>query len=115
VFFIEGRLIAMTDRKPIPAAVRAAVLQRANHCCEECGACPVELHHLTYDYWPGGVVRPDKGPLPIFGLETPDDLIALCRDCHEDKHIGPDGQFYVDPEECEDEWAYFDHMTNGAA
>jgi 5-methylcytosine-specific restriction endonuclease McrA len=100
------------NRVPIPAAVRAAILRRANHCCEECGAQPVELHHLTYDYWPHGVVRADWGAQPIFGHETPDDLLALCRDCHNDKHIGPNGAFYVDPEECEEEWAHWDHLMD---
>lgn len=92
-------------RKPIPAWVRSAVLLRARHRCEECGDSPVELHHLTYSARPA---RPDKD-YPIFGEETPDDLLALCRECHHAKHIGPAERFYADPEECQAEWEYYHH------
>jgi hypothetical protein len=70
----------------------------------------LELHHTTYTYWAG--MEGDWGnACAIFGRETPDDLLALCRDCHKAKHIGPDGGFYGDPEECAAERDYYDHMA----
>ena len=62
----------------IPLAVRIAVLERAAEHCECCGrffsshAPGLELHHLTYDR--------------AYGEELPDDLMALCRDCHQGQH-----------------------------
>ena len=92
--------------KPIPAAVRREVLRRAHGRCESRGReAALELHHLTYET--------DHGyeySTPIFGRETADDLRALCGDCHLGEHIGPDDDFYEDPEECEAEWDYYDHM-----
>jgi 5-methylcytosine-specific restriction endonuclease McrA len=66
------------DRR-IPFETRVAVLERANEHCEYCGCfiatgftvC-LELHHLTYDR--------------AYGNELPEDLMALCRDCHAGKH-----------------------------
>lgn len=66
------------DRR-IPFETRVAVLERADEHCEHCGElfpteftpC-LELHHLTYDR--------------AYGHELPDDLMALCRDCHQRMH-----------------------------
>ena len=63
----------------IPFETRLAVLERANEHCEHCGCfiasgftrC-LELHHLTYER--------------AYCAELPEDLMALCRDCHEGKH-----------------------------
>ena len=43
------------------------------HCCQECGACGVELHvhHLTYERR---------------GEELPEDLVVLCKSCHAKVH-----------------------------
>jgi 5-methylcytosine-specific restriction endonuclease McrA len=96
-------------RAMIPRAVRGDVLARAAGRCEECDQrLPLELHHLTYSRWPQ---RPDRDE-PIFGHETSDALQALCRDCHHGRHIGPAGDFIADPEECESEWDYWQHMTS---
>lgn len=99
----------MEFRNPIPNGVRKAVYKRSGRCCEECGSKPIELHHLTYDahhgnHWPD--------TQPIFGLETPDDLKALCRICHLAKHRGPNGEFFRDPEECAAEWDYYRHVSD---
>lgn len=52
---------------------REPVLRRAQGCCERCHVCePLEVHHLHYD---------------TAGNETPEDLIAVCRDCHEFYHL----------------------------
>jgi 5-methylcytosine-specific restriction endonuclease McrA len=98
------------QRKPIPPAVRTAVLKRAAGQCEDCGAVTaLELHHRTYSdprysqFWPDA---PE-----IFGNETPDELDALCRDCHRGRHVFM-GEFYADPEERDAEADYFDHMFN---
>jgi 5-methylcytosine-specific restriction endonuclease McrA len=69
------------DRR-IPHETRVAVLERANEHCEYCGrfiasgfgTC-LELHHLTYEC--------------AYGSELPEDLTALCRDCHQQAHGGP--------------------------
>jgi hypothetical protein len=66
---------------PIWLGKRARVLQRANDTCEGCGCRRAwQVHHLRYprncrpgsDEW----VRQEK----LF------DLIAICRECHEDVH-----------------------------
>lgn len=51
------------------AVKRKAVVARAGHTCQRCGRrnCRIEVHHLTY-------VR--------LGQERPEDLIAVCMDCH---------------------------------
>lgn len=66
------------DRR-IPFETRVAVLERANEHCEHCGCfiatgftrC-LELHHLTYER--------------AYHAELPEDLMALCRDCHAATH-----------------------------
>ena len=51
---------------------RRRALERADYCCEQCGACEhLEAHHLSYDN---------------LGCEQPDDLIVLCDPCHRDAH-----------------------------
>jgi 5-methylcytosine-specific restriction endonuclease McrA len=51
-----------------------ACLERANGICERCGKRPAtEAHHITY--------------IRVFN-EHPDDLQALCRECHEEVHLG---------------------------
>jgi 5-methylcytosine-specific restriction endonuclease McrA len=100
---------------PIPVGVREAVLRRAKGHCEECGGvAPLELHHLTYlSQQPADQYKFPKYARPIFGLERPEDLQALCRDCHYARLIGPDGEFYADPEECEEaEREYFNDVLN---
>ena len=86
-------------RKPVPTAVAQAVFQRANNACEECGyQGRLELHHLTYD-------KPYHGvPEPIFGNETPNDLLALCRECHIAEHFDENGRYWDDPDEKYQEW-----------
>ena len=66
------------DRR-IPFETRVEVLQRANEHCERCGrfiasgfSPGLDLHHLTYER--------------AYGDELPDDLMVLCRDCHEGEH-----------------------------
>jgi 5-methylcytosine-specific restriction endonuclease McrA len=80
------------------------VLRRANLACEECGYNrPLEMHHLRY--------RRDYGAL-IFGSETPDDLDALCRDCHLGRHLDPNGDYWADPEDKESHWAGWDEAAD---
>jgi len=51
---------------------REAVLNRARHTCEGCGAAKAtEVHHLTYDN---------------VGDELLWQLVAVCRACHEKAH-----------------------------
>jgi 5-methylcytosine-specific restriction endonuclease McrA len=94
----------------IPTEVRAAVLKRANgHCEGHCGYVgPLEVHHTTY----GDRDSYGEQTFNLLGHEEPDDLLALCRDCHRDQHVDPYGDFHADPEDCEAEWDYYDHMTS---
>lgn len=49
--------------------VRTRTLRRANYRCELCQESQAtEAHHTTYKR---------------IGCEKPDDMVALCRDCHE--------------------------------
>ncbi|MBA2754805.1 MAG: HNH endonuclease [Chloroflexia bacterium] len=51
---------------------RQFILQRDGHRCRQCGdAYRLEVHHLTYRR---------------LGREHPNDLMTLCRPCHESVH-----------------------------
>ena len=82
----------------IPDLTRQAVLKRAGDACEGCGDGRVrlEMHHLHYD---------------TVGIETPDDLEALCRSCHLGRHLDENGEFWRDPVEMEHHWQpYYDAL-----
>lgn len=52
--------------------VRALALESAGAACELCaGKVRLEVHHRTYER---------------LGFERPDDVIALCHECHRDHH-----------------------------
>ena len=92
---------------PIPDAVRQEVMERAGWACEGCWASGrLELHHLTYksDLSDPEALEANLAELVIFGSETADDLVALCRECHEARHRGPGGEYVADPQECESKW-----------
>jgi 5-methylcytosine-specific restriction endonuclease McrA len=87
-------------RPPIPSDVRRAVLRRAQGCCQDCGSRgSLELHHLTYarPEWHPGLSWTEEF---IFGCETPDVLVALCRG----RHVDVNGDFWVDPMEIQNHW-----------
>src|SRR5262245_48506742 len=87
-------------QRPVPEATRRAVLERCGGCCEDCDErCALEMHHLRYEVWNY------KEPEIIFGRETPDDLAALCRYCHQQRHIDLNGDWWNDPEEMAAHWA----------
>jgi hypothetical protein len=53
---------------------RSAAIRNSGGRCESCdAAAPLEVHHLTYRR---------------LGAELPEDLVALCRACHEERHGG---------------------------
>lgn len=52
-------------------ATRLWALERAHYQCEMCGARAVNVHHLTY---------------ARLGHEHPNDLVSLCRPCHQEEH-----------------------------
>lgn len=59
-------------KSPQWQTVRDAALKRANHQCEKCKSGKnLEVHHITYKR---------------LGYELPEDLIVLCKDCHENVH-----------------------------
>jgi 5-methylcytosine-specific restriction endonuclease McrA len=92
------------NRPPISSDVRRAVLNRAKGGCEDCGSRgTLELHHLTYThpYSHPGLSWAEES---IFGYETPNDLVALCRECHHGRHIDANGDFWADPMEMENYW-----------
>ncbi len=74
-------------RPGIPYDTCCAVLTRAHSRCEDCGCRPMpgEMHHLHYR---------------TKGRERPEDLMYLCRDCHQDRHMTASG-FVSDPEVAE--------------
>jgi hypothetical protein len=52
--------------------IRKEALLRAGYRCQLCNAAkPLDVHHRTYER---------------LGEERPDDVIAICRDCHERHH-----------------------------
>lgn len=52
---------------------RKAALQRAGNKCQKCGSGgALDVHHLVYRRY----------------RERPEDLIAVCRTCHEELHRG---------------------------
>lgn len=52
--------------------VRALALERAGHQCELCSSTQsLEVHHRSY---------------ARLGFERPDDVIALCAECHREHH-----------------------------
>jgi 5-methylcytosine-specific restriction endonuclease McrA len=54
--------------------IREKALERAEHCCADCGAeRRLEVHHLTYKN---------------LGTEQPEDLVVVCSDCHIERHGG---------------------------
>jgi 5-methylcytosine-specific restriction endonuclease McrA len=88
----------VTAYREIPPEVRSTVLGRADGVCEDCQEFrKLELHHLRY--WTNDPWRES-----IRGRETPDDLAALCRECHHERHLDPSGQFWMDPEEADALW-----------
>ena len=52
---------------------RVGAIKRAGNRCQKCGAiCPLEVHHLVYRRY----------------REKPEDLIAVCHECHMELHRG---------------------------
>lgn len=56
--------------------IRRQRLRIDNYTCQGCGAKdkPLDVHHITYDR---------------FGRESLDDLLSVCRQCHEEIHGEP--------------------------
>jgi hypothetical protein len=74
------------------------VLNRARGACEDCGEhIRLEIHHLTY-LWDDPQEYKLRTQEPIWGHETPDDLTALCRDCHRGRHVFL-GEFFANIDE----------------
>jgi 5-methylcytosine-specific restriction endonuclease McrA len=54
------------------ACIRAFALERAHHQCALCPTTsPLDVHHRSYQR---------------LGFEAPEDLIVLCRECHDRHH-----------------------------
>jgi len=88
----------------MPNKVRREVLIRANFRCEDCGEQrKLDMHHLRYTINDGHKIIDEC----IFGKETADDLVALCRDCHYARHRDINGDYWRNPEEMEDHWWYY--------
>lgn len=82
----------------IPVATRKSVLTRAWGRCESCGRrAALDLHHLHYR---------------SVGEEKPEDLRALCRECHDAAHRDPNGEFWRDPEEKAAYWDSYHEATD---
>jgi 5-methylcytosine-specific restriction endonuclease McrA len=60
---------------------RAAIVERSRGFCEDCGSREsLDVHHLTYKRR---------------GSERAGDLVALCRQCHKERHSGKRTTFDV--------------------
>jgi 5-methylcytosine-specific restriction endonuclease McrA len=115
---LDGRMFFAGHDKRIPRSTVRAVYERAANLiiadrpevvvCEDCWAdnLPLELHHLRYE---------DDNGNPIHGHETLDDLALLCRECHHGRHIGPDGEFYRDPEDVVRQWDNWWHLMESSS
>ena len=64
--------------------VRARCRGECELCWQQCGQAGLELHHLHYR---------------TVGAESPWDLLALCRVCHQREHMDPAGRWWNDPEQ----------------
>ena len=84
-------------------ATRQSVLERAGGVCECCmqRIDTLELHHIHYEVNVHGKFYSVKG------RETPDDLEALCRDCHYARHRDINGDFWLLQEEKEAYWSTY--------
>ena len=49
--------------------------------CESCGAKAVDIHHIT--------------PRSLLGKDEINNLIALCRDCHDEAHGSDSKEFKI--------------------
>jgi hypothetical protein len=83
-------------RLPVPVDTRILVLRRAASRCEMCAVFfrfgrGLQLHHCRYHFDEG------NGPQAIFGLELPDDMLALCDRCHHLRHR-PFGRYMFEPD-----------------
>jgi hypothetical protein len=77
----QQTLDGMEPARHIPGSLshqkqlRTGVWVRAGGCCEDCGksgkGIALDLHHLTYER---------------FGRELPEDVLLICRECHEHRH-----------------------------
>ena len=87
-------------------------MARSNGQCEDCLSGVDEcgrltLHHLTYTVSING-----DSPEPIYGKETPDDLVALCWPCHKSRHLDINGDYWRDPTDMEAHWStYYEEMN----
>lgn len=75
--------------------------------CEDCGRPATEMHHRTYQH----------PVLPLednFGIERPDDLAHLCRECHRARHRDAAGNYWRDEDERAAYWTtYESEMERG--
>lgn len=79
----------------IPARTRRLVRIRAAGRCEVCATpAALEFHRTTHE-------RP--------GQERPDDVLAVCHDCHTAAHRDPAGQMWDDPDDMAAHWDAFHH------
>jgi hypothetical protein len=93
---------ALAGTDGLPAPVVRAVRDRADGRCEDCDAEPTVLFLLPF-------ADPDpRGP----GGVGADDLLALCEDCHRQRHTDPTGDVWDDVEAMEDAWAGYRHAMD---
>lgn len=63
------------------------------------------MHHLEYETMISGDL------VAINGYETPGDLDLLCRECHHQRHIDPNGEYWAIPNEMTAHWwDWFEHV-----
>ena len=81
----------MLRRLWLQSRERAAALKATGYCCAECGKkqsrakgseCSLEVHHIY------GVTNwaEIEAAIRRYLLVSPDELVPLCKSCHESKH-----------------------------
>lgn len=71
LLFIDGGLALATDRsRPVPAKLRASILERDSHACARCGR-PVDVSSGYYSLH-------HRLPRSRGGTHTPENLVTLC-------------------------------------
>lgn len=80
--------------------MKQRLLKAQRFLCADCGYDgPLELHHLEYPQQ-----KLLSGEFGSWGDEEDTDCVCLCRDCHHQRHIDVNGDFWADPLELEHYW-----------
>ena len=87
----------------VPEKTMRAVIARSGGFCESCGVkASLQMHHLYYEVIINGEI------VSIHGIETPEDMLGLCHDCHRARHRDPNGDYWLEEQEKDSYWYGFE-------